>query len=467
MRFSIFTWLLTATLLAAGCTRPLAPPSPVSSSSAPATAGSGYNVVLVSFDAMRARETSLYGYTRDTTPHLKRFAEGAVVFENAIAPASWTLPATMSIFTGLYPSNHGVVNKLTTGPDGKIIDAQLAPQVTTLPQLLHRAGYVLGAFTGDAGVSARFGFGRDFDAFLDDEKFGGFVHSMPAAKAWLQAHKEQRFFLFLHGYDVHGQNDPVEGYSAKFTPGYKGSLKGGKDEQAVFRERGLANKFKRPDHEPGLAPSEFSEADRDFYRGQYDEKIEHADARFGEFLKAMDDMGLADKTIFVLLADHGEEFMEHGNIDHGPTLFQEMIHVPLVIKVPGVPPRRITELVSSFDALPTVLDFLGVKPGRIDGVSLRPLMEGKAMTLPTVFCETDYRLFSHKRAVIVGDLKVIHSLDTDRWVCYDLKADPAEQHPLPVDRAPELRKSLEAWEATLPRRYADYKTDPGAIIKIF
>lgn len=464
--------LLGLALLTAGCSTPSSSPraegSPATSAST--AAKPGYNVVLVSFDAMRAQETSFLGYSRDTTPNLARFAASAAVFENAVAPASWTLPATMAIFTGLHPSVHGVVNKLTLTTDNKMVDSQLSPTITTLPQLLYKAGYVLGAFTGDAGVSARFGFGRDFDAFLDDQKFGGFDHSLPAALKWLEAHKNQKFFLFLHGYDVHGQFDPPEGYRRTFAKEYKGRLHGDKEEQGRFREQALKNKFSRPDREPRLTPKEFTAEEGRFYQALYDEKIHRADARFGEFLKAMDQMGLTDKTIFVLLADHGEEFLEHGNLDHGPTLYQEMIHVPLIIKIPGMAPRKITQRVCSFDALPTVLDFLGIPCSHIDAISLLPAIEGKEMQFPPVFSETDYRMFSHKRTVIVDDKKLIHSLDTDKWEYYDLKADPTEQHPLPIGKAPAalaLRKQLADWEDGLPRRYPDYGSDEGKTIKVY
>lgn len=462
--------LMLTAFLTSGCT----PDSPKKQPSAPATqtaaGGPGYNVVLVSFDAMRARETSLFGYARKTTPNLDKFAESCIVFKNAIAPASWTLPATMAIFTGLFPSVHGVVNKLTLAPDGKLVDSTLSPTVGTLPQLLHKAGYILGGFTGDAGVSARFGFGRDFDTFVDDVKFGGFDHSQPPAEQWLEAHKDQRFFMFLHGYDCHGQYDPPQGYKRVFAADYKGSLKGDKEEQAGFRERALQHKFDSPTHEPGLTPAEFSEADARFYQALYDEKIQLADAHFAAFLKKLDALGLTDKTIIVVVADHGEEFMEHGNIDHGPTLYQEMIHVPVLMRIPGMAPRVVTQRISSMDALPTVLDVLKVATPRLDGMSLLPFLEGKTTDLPPVYSETDYRLFSHKRALLDGDYKIIHSLDTDRWELYNLKEDPDERKPTDP-RTSEVGKALmrrlDDWVSSLPRRYQDYGSDPSKIIKIF
>jgi len=442
-------------LWSAGCTpNPGPSASPAPETTAPTTTDKNYNILLVSFDAMRARETSLYNPSLDTTPNLKKFAEGAVVFDNAIAPSSWTLPSTLAIFTGLYPSRHGVTNKLTV-PDGK--DATLAAETTTLPQLLKKAGYTLAAFTGDAGVSARFGYGRDFEVFVDDLKFGSFDHSMPLAEAWLENNKDKKFFMFLHGYDCHGQHDPAGGYQRTYAKDYKGKLQGDKVEQGKFRE--LALKHKLDDGkslEPHLNESEFSKADARFYLALYQEKIRLADEKFAKFLKKMDALGLTDKTIFVLVADHGEEFMEHGNIDHGPTLYQEMIHVPLVIKIPGMAPKRIETRVSTLDALPTVLAWLGIQmPANLDGLSLLPLMEGQPMPDRKVLSETDYRLYSHKRAYLKDNYKLIVSLDNNRRELYDLKADPEETRNLiseQPDLAFEMEKSINQFVMDMPHK---------------
>jgi choline-sulfatase len=417
-----------------------------------------FNVVLVSFDAMRAQETSVYNPALDTTPNLKKFAEGAIVFDNAIAPASWTLPSTLAIFTGLYPSHHGVTNKLTV-PEGK--DATLAAEVNTLPQLLNKAGYTLAAFTGDAGVSARFGYGRDFEVFVDDLKFGSFEHSMPLAEAWLEKNNDKKFFVFLHGYDCHGQHDPEGGYQRTYAKDYKGKLKGDKDEQGTFRELALKHKFDDgKSAEPHLNVSEFSKDDTQFYLGLYREKIHLADEKFGKFLEKMSALGLTDKTIFVLVADHGEEFMEHGNIDHGPTLYQEMIHVPLIIKIPGMAPRRIDTRVSSIDALPTVLAYLGIGlPENLDGLSLLPLIEGGKMPERDVMSETDYRLYSHKRAYFKDNYKLIVSLDNHHRELFDLKADPEEKHNIIAEQpdvAFEMEKKITTFMARMP-----YKSPVG------
>lgn len=446
--------------------------SPAPSPGLPSLAGKDFNIVLVSFDALRAMDASACGYALDTTPNLKELAKSSYLFQNAIAPASWTLPSTMSIFTARYPSVHGVVNKLAPGPGGKVGLARLKESIRTLPQDLKDQGYLLGAFTGDAGVSGAFGYGRGFETFLDDVKFGGFDHSQPAAIEWLKKNRDRKLFLFLHGYDCHGQYDPPGGYTRMYCKDYRGALKGGKEEQGRFRELGLANKYEESSKgEPFLDPKAFTAEDARFYRALYDEKIRLADSRFGELLNAMKEMGLMERTIFIVLADHGEEFMEHGYIDHGPTLYQEMIHVPLVIRIPGYPGGVVTRRVSAMDALPTALDCLGIKTGgAIDGKSLMGDIRGKDMPSSPVFSETDYRLFGHKRCMVKGDYSLIYSLDSGKVELYNLRDDPGERHNLAQEKkelTAGLLEELEAWIATLPVNYPRYDGGREGVIKIY
>ncbi|MAE70652.1 MAG: hypothetical protein CME06_09305, partial [Gemmatimonadetes bacterium] len=335
-----------------------------------------YNICLISLDALRYDRTGFGGNSRNVTPNLDRLADESVLFADATSPSAWTLPSHMSIFTGRWPSIHGVVNKLRVVGGDRLERASLSPAIQTIPEHLEEHGFICGGFTGDAGVSGEFGFSRGFDTYLDDEKFGGLPHSVPAALSWLEAHRSERFFLFLHGYDVHGQYDLASGYSGRFTPGYQGSMKGGKDEQAEIRERSLLCYTE----EGGPRASDLmSEADFEYHLGLYDEKVQAADEQVGRFMDALRRFDLLSRTVVIVLADHGEEFGEHGGLDHGPTLYQEMVHVPLLIHFPGYSKQlEIGRPVRSMDALPTVLDALGIPlPGGIDAVSLLPLLRGE------------------------------------------------------------------------------------------
>ncbi len=427
-----------------------------------------YNVVLISLDAVRAENMSTYGYERPTVPNVDKLAADSFVFERTVASGPWTVPATMSIFTGLWPSEHKVLNKYMPGAPGEMVPTVLSPAIPTIPEFLGKNGYRVGGFTGDAGVNSRFGYGRGFETYLDDVKFGGFDHSVPAARKWLEEIGDEKFFMFLHGYDAHGQYDPADGYRKVFVGDYAGSLKGGKVEQGELRERGLENKMK------GGAGTEayleISEEDYAFHEALYDEKIQDADARVGEFFKALEELGLKDKTIVIVTADHGEEFGDHGYIDHGPSLYDELIWVPLVIHLPGVKGGKIPTQVRTIDVLPTVVDLLGMElPFEQHGESLIPLLNGGEWSQPA-YAETDYRLYTHKRAVCdaEGRYKFVLTLESGKKELYDIKADPDEKNNLVETEktvAYEMEQELLRWLASMDQDPADFRDRQQDVIK--
>lgn len=412
-----------------------------------AGAYSGYNIILVSFDALQASHVGCLGYSRNITPSLDRFARKGFLFKNAIAQSSWTVPSTMSYFTSLYPSQHKVINKYSTYTEKeKIISnlKKLSPEVLTLAEVLKGNGYLTGGFTGDAGVGADFGFSEGFDEYFEGPKFSGMDTSIPAALEWLKKNHTKKFFVFLHGYDVHGQFDPPGGFTREFVkPPYIGQLKGTKEEQADIREEGL---------EKGSVS--LTEEDVRFWRALYDEKIKDVDERFKVFIEDLRRMGVLDKTIIVLFSDHGTEFYEHKRFDHGFSLYEELIHVPLIIWLPGL--KRgfsINDQVRAIDVMPTLLDLLGAEISgklrkQMQGVSLIPLMQGEHMNL-TAYSETDYRFYAHKRSIRIPEgLKFIYSMDTETRELYDLNKDPGElDNLIEKDRraAYELEQKLFSW----------------------
>ena len=456
-----------------------------------------YNVLLVSFDAGRAKSVSCYGCPRLTTPNLDKLAKDGILFKEAISPAPWTLPATMSIFTGLYPSSHKVLNKYTvTGPDS-FVETVLSKDIKTIPELLKENGYILAGFTGDAGVGGAFGYNRGFEVYLDKVKFGGFDQSIPAALEWLKtknqqpATKDKPFFMFLHGYDAHGQYDPPAGYTREFVKSYQGLLQGGKVEQGTFREQGLDQMAKSA--AGGQPPYiTMTPADVDFYTSLYEEKIKDADERFAQFLDEFTKMGLRENTIIIITADHGEEFYEHGYLDHGPTLYEELVHVPLIMILPDKSSSKagvgkvISEPVSTIDIMPTVMELLGYenplknKPVAV-GISLLPLLRGEKIPTRDIFCETDYRLVTFKRCLrTVHDgnkYKFIYTLENDGKELYNLDNDPEEKNNLIAagDQAPvkfrriayELEQKLWKHLKDMETDFQFYRTFSGERIKVY
>ncbi|MDA8432385.1 MAG: sulfatase-like hydrolase/transferase [Nitrospiraceae bacterium] len=400
-----------------------------------------YNIVFVSFDAVQAAHVHAYGYPRDITPTIDSMAAQGFRFANTISVSSWTVPASMTWFTGVYPSEHRLLNKFVIyePPVEKLSKLkELAPNLVTLAEIMKKNGYATGGFTGDAGVNGIFGYSQGFDAYFDKVKFGGLDRSIPEALVWLKENKGKKFFMFLHGYDAHGQHIPTGGFDYRFVdPGYDYRYKGTKEEQEALREEGLAK-----------GKLNMREEDVRFWRAIYDEKINREDALFKGFLDGLGKLGLMDKTLFVLTADHGTECFEHGRIDHGFTLFNELVHVPLIITLPRGKDRRvIPDQVSSVDVMPTVLDLLDVQLSdhvrkQLRGSSLVPAMSGVPVA-KDVYSETDYRLYTFKRSILTKEgWKFVYTLENKGRELYNLKDDPGEKADL-VDREPRIAYELE------------------------
>jgi len=408
-----------------------------------------YNVVLVSFDALQAAHVGSLGYSRNVTPTIDAMAKEGFNFTNNISTASWTVPASMTWFTGVYPSEHRLTNKFAVfnPPNNNVISnlKKLSPELVTLAEVLKQNGYATGGFTGNAGVNGFFGYDQGFDKyFFEKGKFGSMGVSIPKALEWLKDNGNKKFFMFLHGYDIHGQGIPEGGFDYRFVDkGYDKRYTGSKEEQEALREEGLEKGF-----------ASLRDEDVKFWRAIYDEKIQRTDALFKKFLGEYEKMGLMDKTIFVLTSDHGTEFHEHKRFDHGFSLYDELIHVPLIIKLPKVKAGKvIKDQVSSIDVMPTILDLLDVKMpenarNQLRGASLVPGLKGKTVA-KDVYSETDYRQYTYKRSITTKDgWKFIYTLEDKSRELYNMKNDPGETKNLVESeprRAYELEQKLFAY----------------------
>ncbi len=407
------------------------------------------NLIVVGLEPLGARHVGAYGYPKDTTPYLDKFAAASFLFKNAVSPSSWTLPVFMSWFTSLYPSQHKLINKYSTYTDKEQVTSSLSdlsPSVVTLAQVLKKNGYATAGFTGGAGVGGEFGYNLGFDTYYDTTAFGGFDTVMPKALEWIGRHKKDKFFVFLLGYDVHGRY-PLPADAGKFlSKNYKGKYKGTPEEYWELRNQGLDQGYL------GI-----NDDDAEFWKGCYDAKIHEADRKFGDFLNQLKDMGVSDNTIIIFSSGSGNELYEHKLFDHGYSLYDELISVPLVINVPGVRGKEIAGQVRTIDIMPTVLDMLGLKQGKtvksqMQGTSLVALMRGGNLQLDA-FSETDYLLQVFKRSLRTADgWKFIYSMDTEDRELYNLKKDPYETNNLvegEKNKACELEEKLFKWLQSL------------------
>jgi arylsulfatase A-like enzyme len=410
----------------------------------------GCNVIMIGVDTFRTDHMHAAGYERETTPGLDAIAKQGILFTEAIAPSSWTVPSFMSIMTGVDPSVHGVVNKYTVFNNSKQILSDLrkiSPQIETLAEAFKKAGYATGGFTGDAGVSGKFGYDHGFDVYTDEQVFGGFENSEGHALAWLdKLPTEKKFFMFLHGYDLHGQFALSKGYRSIYaSKTYQGLFKGTSLEEAKLREDQL------------IAPLTLSKEDAEFWVDWYDSKLHDADARLTVFIKELEHRGLlGPKTILVVVSDHGEEFYEHRGFDHGQSLYDELIHVPIIFKLPGlVGGQKVNAQVSTIDIAPTLLKILDIAPSEamakqfLGRKNLMSYFFNPDTSGYDVFSETDYRNFTHKRSVRTADgWKFIHSLKNGEVdELYHLASDPKELINLTKDnptKTTELKVKLEA-----------------------
>ncbi len=420
------------------------------------------NVIIIGVDTLRADHVHAFGYPLETTPTIDALAAKGYSFTNAISASSWTVPAFMSIMTGVYPSVHKVVNKYSVfTPTTQTLSNlhALAPSIQTLAEQMKAAGYATGGFTGDAGVSGKFGESQGFDVYTDEKTFGGFDNSAGHALSWLDSlPKDKKFFMFFHGYDLHGEFNLPASEGVFIPKDYKGPYTDSPQDEAKLREQQLL---------PGgitLTP-----ADVAFFKGVYDSKLRAADTELGVFLNDLDKRGLLANTVIVVLADHGEEFYEHNGIDHGQSLYDELVHVPLIIDIPGskggeVIPAQVTTM----DVSSTVLNIVGVTPSSAftaqtaKSLNLVPYMKDPTTPGTAVYTETDYRDFTHKRSIRTPDgWKYIVTLESGKEELYNLSTDPGEKTNL-INVAADSAEAQTLRTALDNHITNDLKGDPSA-----
>ena len=386
------------------------------------------NVILIVVDTLRQDRLTTYGSSRVLTPYLDKLASRSFVFFDNYSASNWTLPAMMSMFTGMYPQHHLVTNKYSyNSPDTYINLDKTSPHLITLAQYFKESGYHTAGFTGGAGVSSVFGFDKGFDTYSDEGDFDSFESTIPLAMDWLKnisADEDNRHFLFLHGYDVHGQvanNDDLEPY---FSKSYKGDLQGSVEEHVEMRDQYQIKK-----------QLFLTDDDKQFLIDRYDDKVLAMDKKIGFFLEDYySQLGFDNPTLVILTSDHGEELFDHNGIDHGLTLYQEVVKSPLLIHLPEQTKSiKVESRTSAVDLLPTVLDLVGITQNSnaaLDGVSFKPTFLGDESQEEVLF-HSDYRYLSSLRGGINKDnFKMISDLVEQKNELYDLSQDNQEKNNL-------------------------------------
>jgi arylsulfatase A-like enzyme/Flp pilus assembly protein TadD len=344
-------------------------------------------VVVVSIDTLRSDHLPAYGYSRVETPAIDALRRDAVLFERAYSQVPLTLPSHLSILTGLLPAGHGVRDNV-----GYRLHADRVPY---LPKILGKAGYATGAavstyvLRGETGIADGFDFYESSIDVRTNESLGR--SQRPGAESerllldWIDQVKARPFFALLHLYEPHTPYEPPEPFASR------------------YRDR------------------------------PYDGEIAAADAVVGSFLDALKQRGLYERTIVVLLSDHGEGLNEHGEQEHGIFLYREALQVPLLLKLPGERRKGETAAapVALVDLAPTLLQLLGIAPpSKLDGTSLLAALDQKKDAAPerAIYAETYYPRFhlgwSELTSLVRDRFHYIQGPDPE---LYDLAADPGEK----------------------------------------
>jgi arylsulfatase A-like enzyme len=420
-------------------------------------------VILVWMDTLRRDHLPMYGYARPTSPNLARIAAEGTIFDDCVAQATWTKASGPSILTGLYPSTHGVQS----------FNDLLPSSATTIAEVYRQAGY---ATLGLETIIFVGKFSNQHQGFEELHEQGSFPERNPGNTKiarteidrlipWLAAHRDVPFFVLLHMVDPHSPHRPYPPYDSMFADP-RGREEHEKETEKVrpfirnanMRPRGMPSRDELV--EAGVDPERWIAYEKDSYDGS----IRAMDAELGRLRERLVEMGLDRRTLIAFLADHGEEFLDHGRTFHNQSVYGELTSVPLFFWWPGRVPagRRAAETVQLIDVMPTLLELSGLaSPKGIQGASLVPLMgDGArpgwprpAITEAVGRIDPSVAGKEESYALSLGDWKLAHHLvrppNRPEFELFDRKKDPldatdvAAQHPEIVAR---LLREMQAWQ---------------------
>lgn len=404
-------------------------------------------IVLVTLDTTRADHLGCYGYDRPTSPNLDRLAGEGIVYERMIATGTWTLPSHASLFTGKFTTSHGarttddgnlVLSGAVAAPDGSTGQRMrtIAPNQQTLASLLRTIDYETCGIVGGPFLMKYFGLDKGFSKY-DDRGITSF-NGRPAeeitdrALEWLKQPAQQPRFLFLNYFDPHPPLVPPDNFC--------NMLDAGLPEGPLWTAKALS--LNTPDY---LSDEQL--------RGLYDAEIRYVDHHVGRLMDGMRELRLYDDALLIFTADHGELLREHGEEGHGDTPYQEVAHIPLIVKEPGGGRAgdRVDNWVQLTDVLPLILEGVGVPlPGDIQGQAPGDVNHPIIIESRTI---RGYHKNGDWLSLIDGDLKLIWNSEGHHKL-FDLKADPREDKNLfdaQTDVAQRMRSRMENYLASLPQ----------------
>ncbi len=374
-----------------------------------------YNILLISIDSLRADHVGCYGYERNTTPTMDKVAADGIRFANAMSTSSWTLPTHLTMFTGRYQIAHGVMHESYT----------LSDQVPTMGEVMKAAGYATAGFVSAPYLAAHYGYSRGMDVYRDlSSEYGHRAEARSAivskeltelAVDWLEDNKDEPFFMFVHNFDAHYDYTPPPPYDTMFDDDYEGEMDGN---HFIERKDVNANMDKR---------------DLDHILALYDGEIRYADDHIGILLDQLRELGLHDDTIVLIVSDHGDEFFEHGNKGHHRTLYDEVLRVPMIVRLPDRAHAGtvVDEQVTLVDLMPTMLELAGIDAtDGMQGISMAPLMAGRRSGRTAIYSAfLDKRGFNLQVGRRTSESKVIQHFNRITHP----KQTPVERYDIEID----------------------------------
>jgi len=427
---------------------------------APATRPRG--VILMQADTLRRDHLNVYGYDRETAPTLKTLAGEGTLFKNYTTQATWTKVSTPTLMTSLYPSSHGVTDFLD----------HLPASANTLAESFRSAGYATLSFSSVLFTGQFTNLHKGFEELHESGSVALPESSKTAREfvdrlaGWLETHKDGPFFVFLHVFDPHDPYEPSAPYNALWSdPAKKEEHEHQVKEVKKVIKDPLMRQFGMPTRDDlqraGFDPQKYV----DYDKGWYDGSIRAMDVEIARLIERLRELGLDEDTLFVFLSDHGEEFLDHGRMFHGQTVYNELTQTPLIVRWPAAMPkgRVVDDVVQTIDVFPTLLELNGIAPpAGIQGQSLVPLLTGQGQwkkrpavseKLKTTSAGAPPPLDTESFAIVDGDWKLVHNTHrpsgAPEFELYEFIKDPldktdvASQHP---DIVARLSKQLEGWQ---------------------
>lgn len=414
--------LVGALLLGTACT-----PEP------PAQQPSPPNILLISLDALRADHLGCYGYDRPTSPFLDQLASRGTRYSQASVNTHGTPPSHTTMLSSLYQESHRVGFGATT-PQGR--NDTIPAEVELVQEILQTHDWHTIGVTGGGYMSASFGFSRGFDSFSDKARgvAQGTAMLLKQIKPALKVGRP--IFAMYHTYEVHSPYEPPPQYHTIFGE-YQSDVSPTSKSLVPLQLK---------------AGTVLKEEDFDFLESRYDGEIRYTDNVLKAFFAKLESNGFLDNALVIITSDHGEEFGDHGGLLHRASLYEELLHIPLILVGPMVPEAVVDpQLVSLVDITPTILD--------IANLPMTPIMEGTSLfNRPLPDSWPDQRIFaqytSRYYSVRTPRWKLIHQPKTNRLQLFDLHRDPKERRNI-VKRFPEIGESLHTelteWRQGLPK----------------